>query len=124
MTPTTCAWPSRACQRRLQHLHLVATPDEARAPAGSRNVQASAHLSEPDQLVYVHRAVHAFDFHLPEIGQREVSLYQGSGIRHQIDLPRLGDLFHARRETDRVSLRGIVHVEVVAPISRRSLRRS
>jgi hypothetical protein len=38
-------------------------------------------------------------------------------MRREVDLAGLGDLLHARRETDRVSLRGVVHVEVVADLA-------
>src|ERR1019366_5314241 len=65
----------RARERRLEYLHLVAASDEAREPSRARHIEAGAHLPEPYQLVHVHRAVDAFDLHLPKIGEREVSLY-------------------------------------------------
>jgi hypothetical protein len=107
----------RACERRLQHLHLVATPDEAREPARSRYVQARAHLPEPNQLVHMHCAVQALDLHLAQIVEREVSFNVRCGMRREVDLAGLGDLLHARRETDGVSLRGVVHVQVVADLA-------
>ena len=65
----------------------------------------------------MHRALHAFDLHLSQIGQREVSLDLACGTRCQIYLARFGDLFHARREADGVSLRGVVHAQVIADLA-------
>ena len=56
----------RARQRRLEHLHLIAASDKAREPAAARDVQPRAHLPEPDQLVHMHRPMHAFDLHLAQ----------------------------------------------------------
>jgi hypothetical protein len=65
----------------------------------------------------MHRPVHAFDLHLSEIGNLEVPLYLRRGMRREVDLARFGDLFHAGREADGVSLRSVVHAQVIADLA-------
>ncbi len=61
--------------------------------------------------------MHTLNLHLAQVGEREVSLYLRGGVRREIHLARLCDLFHARCQPDGVSLRGVIHVQVIADLA-------
>jgi hypothetical protein len=101
-------------QGGLEHLHFVAASDEVGKSAAAGDIQSRAHASEPLELIDMHRILHAFDFRRAQIDEGEVSLHLGRRVGREVDLARLGDLFHASREADGVSLRGILHAQVFA----------
>ena len=60
------------------------------------------------------RACRPLHLHRPEIAQREVPVDDLDGARREQRLPRLGERFHPLRQADGVSLRRVLHAQVVA----------
>ena len=62
----------------------------------------------------MHRLGDAAHGERPQIAQAEVAGHEPRRVLRQVGRPRLGELLHPLRETDRVALRRVVHAEIVA----------
>ena len=54
--------------------------------------------------------------HLTQIAEPKVTRDELRGVAGQERLPRIGHLLHTRRQTDRDSLGGIIHPEIVTDL--------
>jgi hypothetical protein len=113
----------RPLERRLQGGHLLLPSDEARKAAGPRDVEARAEGADTLELEDVQRLGHPLDARGAEIAQREVPGDELRGVLGQIDPARLRERLHALRESDGVSLRGVVHAQVLADLPDHDLSR-
>src|SRR5262249_12519941 len=65
----------------------------------------------------------SFDIERPELLEREEALGVLRGCGCHIDLTGLGERLHSLREPDRVSLRRVVHTQIVADLADHHLAR-
>ncbi len=100
-------------QRRLQLLHLRHPPHEPREAAQAGGVEACAERTDAFELIDAYRLGNALHLQQAEITKAKEAAGQLGNIFGHVDAPGLGDLLHARGETHRLSLRGIVHPQVV-----------
>jgi len=113
----------RVRQHRLEGSHLVVAPDEAREAACAGQVQAGAERTDALELEDPERVAHPLYREAPEVSQAEEAGDERRAVLGQIDLARLGELFHPRREPHSVALGGVVHAQVVADLPDHDLAR-
>src|SRR5262249_48892192 len=92
-------------------------PDEFGQAARLGYVEARMQATDSLQLVNVDRLLHTLDASFAEVTELEESVHQLGRRRRQADSIRRGDLLHARREPHGLSLRRVVHAQVVADLA-------
>ena len=101
-------------QGRLQAGDLVRTTDEAREAARPRGLDAAADAARAHEGEAANRLAHALDADLADGLECEEVGHQGGRVCRQVDASGGGALLHASREADGMTLRGVVHAQVVA----------
>ena len=107
----------RLGQHLVQALHLGLAPHEARKAAGLRVLEPRPGAPHSCELEHRHRLDVAFDLEPTEGVQIEEAPYQAGGRLGQVAALGRGELLDALRQTYRVTLRGVVHPQVVADLS-------
>jgi hypothetical protein len=113
---------ARASECGPERSEIVRTAHEGREAPASSPIEGSAGSAEPQQPERPN-PVSALDGELAEILELEVSLDQTRSGRRDIGLADFRELLHPLRQTDGVSLRRIVHAQVVADLSDHDLTR-
>jgi hypothetical protein len=103
----------RALETRLQLGELRVPPDQAREAAPARQVEARAQRPFARQRVHAHRAGHALHRKGTELLELEEAAHPLGGLLREVDATGFRELLHARGQAHGVSLRGVVHAEVV-----------
>jgi hypothetical protein len=106
-----------ARQRRLQDIHLGGAADEARQTAGLCDLEARAQCAGALELEYADRFRNTLDLGAAEILELEISVDEPRRVFGETNVPGAGKSLHALRQTDDVSLRRVVHPQVVADLS-------
>src|SRR6266542_4583031 len=75
------------------------------------------------ELVDPERLLDSLDRELPEVLKLDEPLDELGGVLGEVDLSRLGDLFHSRSQARGVTERRVVHPQVVADLSHHHLAR-
>ncbi len=104
-------------ERLLEPGELPLPADEARQPARARYVEARLQRARSLQLEHAHGLLDALQLEASQILELEpAGDDRGGGLAH---VHRVGcsELLHARGETDRVPLRGVVHAQVAADLA-------
>jgi len=108
---------ARRLPRPLELLELLTPTDKARQAAADGHLEARAQGPDALQLVDAHRVVGAFHREQPQVAESEQPIDQLCGVLGQIHPARLGELLHARGQTHGVSLRGVIHAQIVADLA-------
>ena len=103
-----------AAQRGIERGDLALAAHEAREAARARGLDAGAVRPGPDELEALHQPAHALHAGAARRGELEVGFDQAGGVPGQAHLAGARALLHARGQPDRVTLRGVVHAQVVA----------
>ena len=104
----------RVVQRALEPGELAFTADEAREALGAGALEAAPDRSRAPEVEHPYGAACALETMLAAIEEAEEPRRQPRGVLGQADAARGGQLLNARGEPDDVTLRGVVHAQVVA----------
>ena len=110
-------------QRRVERRELVRAADQAREAACPRHVHPRPHRAHPDELEDLDRVPRPLHWGTPQRRKLEVALDQMRRALGHADAARLGQRLHALRQAHRVTLRGVVHAQVVADLADHDLAR-
>src|SRR5437773_4830320 len=104
----------RVAQSPLEQRELGFPADEAREAAGTRAVEAGPDRTRAPQVEHPHGNARALEPLLSPIKEVEETRREPRGLLGHADAARLRQLLHAGGEPDDVTLRGVVHAQVVA----------
>jgi hypothetical protein len=114
----------RAGERSVEYRQLLLAAHEARQPAFAHRLHPRASRPHARQLEHSHGLIGAPDLKAAELEQLKIPLDQHRGRRGHVDLPRLGELLDARRQSYGVADRGVVDIQVFPPAADDDLTRS
>jgi hypothetical protein len=104
----------RPLERRLEGGHLATAADESREAARVRRFQARPHPPHTLEIEDAQRLAQPLEPGLPKVSEREVAGNEACRILCEEHFPRLGDLLHPCREPYGMSLRRVIHAQVVS----------
>jgi hypothetical protein len=113
----------RLLQRVLQGLHIVVAANEACETAGPRDIEASSQGALAYQLVDPHGLLEPLDRERAEILEIQIAGDERRGRVAHVDRVGGRELLHARGQTHREPLGGVVHPQVVADLAHHDLAR-
>ncbi|MCX5738622.1 MAG: hypothetical protein NTZ61_09035, partial [Proteobacteria bacterium] len=113
----------RRFERSIEARHLALAADELREAARPRRIESRAQRADALQFVDAQRHGDALQIEVAEIAESEVALDQARGVRRHVAAVGRGQLLHALCESDRVSLRRVVHAQVIADLADHHLAR-
>jgi hypothetical protein len=98
----------------LERRELAGATDEAREAASARKIEARTRLTRPGELVHADGIRGPFEPRRAQISKLEEAADESSRVLRQVDAVSRGDLLHARGQPDGVTVRRVVHAQVVA----------
>ena len=108
-------------ERVLQHLQLLAAAHEAAEAACPRPIEPCARCTDVFELEQTDGTLHPLHLGQAEVTQPEVALHQARGLATHAHATRRGEVLDARRQSDDVSLRRVVHAQIVADLAHHHL---
>ena len=98
-------------------MHLFFSADKLGEAARVGAVETRAQRTNALKVVDAYGDTQALDLEHAQVAQVEEAGHESFGVFAQVDRARVGELFHARGKADCVSLRGVVHAQIVADTS-------
>ena len=115
--------PLSPFERRFEGGHFVPTSDELREAARPRELQSGAHRAGALELIHRESFADSSKLESAEIPNVEVPMGELCRMLRQVGVSRRCELFHARRQPYGVTLRRVVHPQIVPDLSHDDLAR-